>query len=830
MKNYKYLITTLMIILAFSFCFAGHEDSPYALNGITYFHAKDDPNIWEAAAGRHDQFRELGVYWHRLDFWWGVIEPEKGRFDWEFTDEVVRKHAERGVNLYAILCYGSAWSNGKAPSTDEERELFGRYVYNTVKRYKGTINEFEIWNEPNLTVFWSPQPDAEDYTKLLQIAYKQAKLANPDCVVAAPTLAGLDWQFMEDIYKYGAKGNFDVFSYHYYTTDPPEDMVPNDLEKLRQFFLAHGEEPKPVYITEFGINSHPDTGGVGYELQAARVIRHHLTALSTGMVKRIFYFTLQDWAAPDVPGGWDYHLGLTENNGTRKPLFNAYRTMVSELENMEFIGKVYLDSDIYCHLYKSSDKRTAVLWTRELERTVLLDVGATTVEETDIYGEVRTRTAAVGQIDVRLSGAPVYIDGVSGEWELAARFGFEDPRQPLIRGAINEMFVKVDNITDHQLRGKLEISGTGPCRVTIPRAYFRIAPGNEKLIKVNINVPLGVKPGARLTIKATANLTSGKVLIAGAKPMVINPFKMELIPPDGLRPEDQKVTVKLSNMITDQLSGKLRLELPNGCTSEPDEYIISSITPNQDQTYQFTLTGLSPDGADIKAIWRGGGFSQSKKISVNPFKIPMAKGRIAIDGDTSDWSDIPALLTPDGQDLFKMIEPEWTGAGDLELTVKTAWDEDYLYCLADVVDNKTIKALNRNYWDFDSLQMAIDPLNDNIKGASGFDPNDMEIECALTPSGGSVYISNYPDKYEIDPAAKLTYNISQKLGGNGVVYELAVPWELLGNNRLEAFRLISINFLVNDNDGNGRAGWAQITAGIGTGKEPGIYRDIILNP
>ena len=33
--------------------------------------------------------REAGIRWDRIEIWWSVVEPEKGKWDFEFTDRVV---------------------------------------------------------------------------------------------------------------------------------------------------------------------------------------------------------------------------------------------------------------------------------------------------------------------------------------------------------------------------------------------------------------------------------------------------------------------------------------------------------------------------------------------------------------------------------------------------------------------------------------------------------------------------------------------------------------------------------------------------------------------
>ena len=44
---------------------------------------------------------------------------------------------------------------------------------------------WEIWNEPNIS-FWSPKPDAQQYTTLALAACKAIREAEPGATIIAP--------------------------------------------------------------------------------------------------------------------------------------------------------------------------------------------------------------------------------------------------------------------------------------------------------------------------------------------------------------------------------------------------------------------------------------------------------------------------------------------------------------------------------------------------------------------------------------------------------------------------------------------------------------------
>ena len=49
------------------------------------------------------QFQELGVGWNRLAFSWVLVEPERGRLNWEPYDRIVEACDRAGIRLLATL-------------------------------------------------------------------------------------------------------------------------------------------------------------------------------------------------------------------------------------------------------------------------------------------------------------------------------------------------------------------------------------------------------------------------------------------------------------------------------------------------------------------------------------------------------------------------------------------------------------------------------------------------------------------------------------------------------------------------------------------------------
>ena len=54
-----------------------------------------------------------------------------------------------------------------------------------LRHFAGQVAAYEIWNEPNVSAFWSPTPSTAAYVNLLKAAYPAIKAADPSAVVLA---------------------------------------------------------------------------------------------------------------------------------------------------------------------------------------------------------------------------------------------------------------------------------------------------------------------------------------------------------------------------------------------------------------------------------------------------------------------------------------------------------------------------------------------------------------------------------------------------------------------------------------------------------------------
>ena len=381
-----------------------YDQSPFGINGLNMIHGRQSPNVFEDGLKTAKVMKDAGIHWARLELWWGVLEPEKGKFDWTFSDKVAQLYRDEKMNGLVLLCYSSAWS-GKPPADAEERALYADYVYQVVNRYKDTFHVWEIWNEPNIPTFW-PEPNVRDYTLMLKEAYKAAKRADPNCVILAASTSGPDLDFIKGIYQCGGWDFCDGISIHPYSmSGGPIVQRLDKLLRMHNEYITHHSSLitphsslKSLWITEMGwTTEHPS-----YEQdQAIYLTQSYVISLANG-VEKLFWFCLDDWGEK-----WGIIKGIDPLDP--KPSYNAYQRLTRALGSpgkaASFEGYLRMPLGVACYVFKKSDGgRILILWSDRLTKTVSLKAG---FHGEDIFGnpvKIKDGKIAVGRAPIILMG------------------------------------------------------------------------------------------------------------------------------------------------------------------------------------------------------------------------------------------------------------------------------------------------------------------------------------------------------------------------------------------------------------------------------------------
>lgn len=338
----------------------------------------DGPLLADPNVDYRDQVSAMvggGVQTIRTSFNWSGVQPyatlaevpaeQRDRFkvergvptDYSGTDGLVGTAAARHMRVLPVLISSPDWaarSAGHLNSPPRHPSDYGRYAATLVERYgpsgsfwhehpelpKMAIGHWQIWNEPSFQQFWSDQPWAPDYVKLLRRARKAIKAADRHAKVVLAGLPNKSWKALEKIYKAGGRGQFDVAAFHPFTDTV--GGVKTILRRDRRVMAAHGDRRKPMFVTELSWTAAKGKTHVTYgNEQTARGQAERLSAAYSMLarerrrlrVERVYWYT---WLSYDrdrfYPFDWAGLVRLKNREVSRKPAFNAYRRTALRLE------------------------------------------------------------------------------------------------------------------------------------------------------------------------------------------------------------------------------------------------------------------------------------------------------------------------------------------------------------------------------------------------------------------------------------------------------------------------------------------------------------------
>jgi hypothetical protein len=208
-----------------------------------------------------------------------------------------------------------------------------------LRRY--AIRTWQVWNEPNLPVFWLPKPKPRRYAKMVKLAgraiHRQEKRALvvtagiPDSKQSKPRNYK---SYLRAFLRAGGWRQADAIGVHAYSPTVPG--VKRILRTYRRVINPHHGRKLKLLITELGWadKGHRNPMVVGRKGQARRITKaYRLIAHLRHRYKiaGVFYFQWRDYnIIPGDPRGntWGYHTGLHKVNGKPKPAWRAFKRVV----------------------------------------------------------------------------------------------------------------------------------------------------------------------------------------------------------------------------------------------------------------------------------------------------------------------------------------------------------------------------------------------------------------------------------------------------------------------------------------------------------------------
>ena len=354
-------------------CGGGDDDSRFADAPVAAVQDDHLPVVpVEQLPGRLELIGDTGVTTARVDLFWKDIAPERPAdatdpsdpaYDWTRADLIMRGFADLGITPIVSAYNTPVWASD-LPAPDPlpavitntpDPEAFGEFMQAVATRYSGdhtpdgadaplpAVRHFEIWNEPNLSGFLTPQVvdgervSLDNYAAMVEEATPAIRRGNPDATVivgvAGPRSSSSDTgtgalAWMQGLIE--REVDITAYSQHIYPASAPTtetDVVPSwaTVDRLLEILDTAGPDI-PLYITEAGYTTattpYRDTKVT--DDQQARYLEEifELPQLRNPRVKTVVWFNLQDNA--------NWPAGLIREDGSQKPSYARFRDVVSE--------------------------------------------------------------------------------------------------------------------------------------------------------------------------------------------------------------------------------------------------------------------------------------------------------------------------------------------------------------------------------------------------------------------------------------------------------------------------------------------------------------------
>ncbi|MFL5829174.1 MAG: hypothetical protein ACJ76X_04595 [Solirubrobacteraceae bacterium] len=226
-----------------------------------------------------------GVESLRYEIVWASAQPysdfsqvpaaQRGQFEsvdgvpttFRATDPTVLLAAKHGLRILADVLVTPDWAaathNPGTYNLPASNTTYARFLTALVQHYgpHGSfwrqhpsvhpvpIRLWQIWNEPNITLYWPDQPFAPGYIRMLSAAHGAIKRVDPGARIVLAGMPNFMWDDIESIYKIpGARKLFDAVAAHPFTSEAAG--VITILQRVRAVMNKYGDSHKPLYATE----------------------------------------------------------------------------------------------------------------------------------------------------------------------------------------------------------------------------------------------------------------------------------------------------------------------------------------------------------------------------------------------------------------------------------------------------------------------------------------------------------------------------------------------------------------------------------------------------
>lgn len=695
----------------------------------------------------------LGARFVRDELFWHEVEKNKGVYAIpEVPIQNLKTNKSLGLETLIILDYtNDHYDEGRAPVTPEAVEAFGRYCFHMAEDLKDLCRYFEIWNEPNTDGFWRPKKDPKAYARLMETAIREIRRGNPDAVIFAGALSGIDVEFMNAVRPEADCTQMDIFSIHPYCTpkSPGQAGIFDLMEAARQSVFPEPQTRRPIWVTEIGYPTNLQ-GGVSEWRQAEVLAQTFLLGTARPELQGVVWY----WMGPDgpdaywaedrfgvirpdfkgrKPAAWPYDVlahtlrGLTVSTVVQEiPNIPGSRVIRFQGEGVKPLTAIYVEEGDYCV-------------------DILDQESVTAIPLTAATPEALTASPA-GPIQISISPMPILLradEPLKLRKSKRARFLYTRSENVPRGGSATVMAASRVSVKNADMKtvslwpGRLEPESI-PADLPWKAQAFKEGEAAELSLDVPADAAPQEAPLAAYWYPPKSDRPAARLVrsLQVADPVTLDIHGLigaQGVPLVGIavsNTTDHAVDVDLR--VT--LEGRDEKSLPvKALQADTDRVVTLPVKsmPTLDAVIEVVATATLPGGVEVKAK-NFLSFMYTPKLEIPP----------TLDGDLSDWTVKFPPIDLNRRNQIIAERDTWGGADDASARVWTGWDDDWFYIAAQLYDDLLVEeATGFTVYNNDGLELYFDSDRENGRKATTY--GEKQFQYGLFPSQGDDVVYDF---------------------------------------------------------------------------------------
>jgi hypothetical protein len=343
---------------------------PKSFFGNTLMNTSD----WTIPAG------ELGSLGKGSGVTWPYVEPSRGSYDWSRLDAYVSAASSHGASMFYAnegvppwaaanqsTCSSAAYYGArKCSGTVANIQDWRNFVTALVTRYKGRIQAYELWNEPQQSFSGT---EAQLAT-LTNTAHDIIRSLDPAATILSPSAVSYGQQYLDDYFAAGGTRAIDAVAMHAYpnpSNDVAEAINASMPVLIRNVMKKYGLSAKPLWDTESSWGYVSKGGLTNSDLRTAFIARSYILHWSVGITRLYWY----SWDSTDIGELWSPQSGVSQAGIAYEQVFNwlngATMSTCSTNGSTDVYHAVYT-----CALNRSGGSEAEVVWNTDGNKTYVV--------------------------------------------------------------------------------------------------------------------------------------------------------------------------------------------------------------------------------------------------------------------------------------------------------------------------------------------------------------------------------------------------------------------------------------------------------------------------